>query len=470
MHARSFLVDAIENPEQGRQRLPYVLSLAESDDRMVRWAAVTTCCLIAVEEDDEDIVEYLIRRFIDRLDGTANLELTTALDYLSAHFERQVETLLADLEDADRPLPRVGNFTRAYYYRHDHTRGDVGRTRLAVGQEEDDPRQLYANRQREERDRRHRERERTSGDDDDPAGDGVSVSGSGGDEEMIRQTTDLSEITVRSRFDQLHVRGEHRRGRYADTYETLVGDGTEQRAVSLRLFHRPAATGEQHAFEQGLSERLEAWSALENTDHIVSVLDWGLSPRPWVATDMRADSLAEHDRPNIETVAELGAGLFDALVRLHQNDVVHGGLDPSSVVYASNSFSETARTVPKLDNVGLMHVFRHHFQPSQCLDPQFAAPEYYDDQFGRIDHKTDIYQFGAVCYYLLTGRAPFADHTGNLRDAVLNGIPPAPSTLVDNVPSGFDGVLQKAMAKQKLRRYETAEQFAREFTDCINNA
>jgi serine/threonine protein kinase len=110
-----------------------------------------------------------------------------------------------------------------------------------------------------------------------------------------------------------------------------------------------------------------------------------------------------------------------------------------------------------------MRVFRHHFPPSQCLDPRFAAPEYYNDQFGQIDHATDIYQLGAVCYRLLTGHPPHTGDFEHVRAAVLDSIPPQPSTVAD-LPEQVDDVIMKAMAKQKLQRYETVEPFQQELT------
>jgi serine/threonine protein kinase len=108
-----------------------------------------------------------------------------------------------------------------------------------------------------------------------------------------------------------------------------------------------------------------------------------------------------------------------------------------------------------------MHVYRYYFTPATYLDPRYAAPEYYDRRFGRIDHATDIYQLGATCFRLFTGRSPYAGSFETVKERVVDGQPPAPSDVAD-VPPAVDDVLGKAMARQKLARYETASQLTQE--------
>jgi serine/threonine protein kinase len=134
--------------------------------------------------------------------------------------------------------------------------------------------------------------------------------------------------------------------------------------------------------------------------------------------------------------------------------VVHAGIDPGNVVYTENELGDGVQ--PMLDNVGLLNAYRHALDPSEYLDPRYAAPEYFDSQFSRIDHATDIYQLGMVLYRLLAGRHPFDGAYGAVRKAVLNDRPTAPSECTPALPSAVDEIVAKATAKQKLTRYETA--------------
>ncbi|MFC6755786.1 hypothetical protein ACFQER_02550 [Halomicroarcula sp. GCM10025894] len=106
-------------------------------------------------------------------------------------------------------------------------------------------------------------------------------------------------------------------------------------------------------------------------------------------------------------------------------------------------------------------MYRHQFDPAQFLDPRYAAPEYYQRRFGRIDHATDIYGLGAVCYRLFTGEPPYTGAFEAVRDEVLSSGPPDPSAVAD-VPPAVDDIVGKAMARRKLARYETAAHLRQE--------
>jgi hypothetical protein len=468
---RSFLIDCLDDAEQAKQRLPYVVRLLETDEKPIRVLAATTCCLIAVETDDTDLIEYLVRRLSDRLgEGEVSLELTTALDYLSSEYSEYVSTLLAELaeeDDQDVPLPEVGNFTRNYYYGHDPTREGVGRTRIAGEGVEDDPTMTVADRQQEEREKfeyeQHREIDPDEEDEDEiPDVEDSDEDGGTNPEAMIRRTKDASSIAVRSRFDELYVQGERRSGRFSTTYESLVGQGGEQRAVGLRLVHQPEKTADVPAFQKELRGYLKRWQAVGEHDHIVTVLDWGIEPRPWIATSLARERLSDREYIDFRTALGNAMDLVDALSSAHQNDVIHGGLDAQNVVFPEGAFEDVTEQAPLLDNVGLMQVFRHYFAPADCLDPRYAAPEYYTNRFGRIDHATDIYQLGAIFYRLFTGQPPHTGDFDSIRGSILTSHPTPPSDIVDDVPEEIDNLITKAMARQKLRRYETVEHLHQE--------
>jgi serine/threonine-protein kinase len=62
----------------------------------------------------------------------------------------------------------------------------------------------------------------------------------------------------------------------------------------------------------------------------------------------------------------------------------------------------------------------------------------------------------------VTGRPPFQGTYAEVRTGVLESTPPAPSSINPEIPTRLDEVVRTAMAKQKLTRYETATQVARE--------
>ena len=468
----TILVECIEDPDGGRERLPRIVGMLDSEDRAVRQYGACACCLLA-EHLDEEVVEYVVRRLTDRLgDQEVSLEVTTALDYVSNRYSEQVETVLEEIEDEasdpTMPLARVGNFTRGYYYDSDPERSGVGRTELAGEQGADDPRRAYADRQREERERVEREREREQDGEPGAASEGAAQSeggpgdASGGDDGTVQQRTEVSSIAARSQFDKLHILAARERGRYADAYEALVGRGGEEKAIQLRLLTRPDDSETWPAFEREVGRRLREWEAACDHEHVVTLLDWDVEPRPWLASMFTGNSLADRDPIPVERALADGVRLADAISHLHNNGVVHGGLDPKTVVYPGEMLETDGGARPMLNNVGLLHAYRFYVEPALCLDPRYAAPEYYDDQHGRVDHATDIYQLGGVLYRLVTGEPPYDGTFAAVREGILQGDPTPPTDVVADLPPGIDDVVSKAMATQKLTRYETVEHFQRE--------
>lgn len=71
---------------------------------------------------------------------------------------------------------------------------------------------------------------------------------------------------------------------------------------------------------------------------------------------------------------------------------------------------------------------------------------------------TDVYGLGAIVYWLATGRPPFEGSTDEIRRAVLTSSPIPPSDVRPTLPDGIDDVIEKAMATEKITRYESARQ------------
>jgi len=267
----------------------------------------------------------------------------------------------------------------------------------------------------------------------------------------------FASIAALSDFDRLSAVARGVEDRYATGYRCRAAVDEDERGVAARLFDRPEAS-DRLDFRAALSDALGRWEALGDGDSVVTVVDWGERPRPWVAAQPVDASLADRGRPPVDRAVDQAVALADALGHCHRHGAVHGGLDPKSVVYPGDDL--TGLDEPVLDNPGLMGVFRRYFEPADYLDPRFAAPEYFDDDFGAVDTATDVYGLGATCYFLLTGRPPFDGSYSDVRRGVLDGSPRAPSAVADTVPADADPVLAKALAKRKLKRYDSVETFA----------
>ena len=267
-------------------------------------------------------------------------------------------------------------------------------------------------------------------------------------------------IDMLGAFDDLSVVEPEQAVRYGSvlrTQATLSGDAL---GVALRLFDLPDDADDRRTFAARVAETLAQWAAVADHDGVASVHDWGDYPRPWVATPFLDGSLADRGRPSPERGLREAAHLAGAVAHCHRNGVVHGGLDPESVVYPETSLE--GLPAPRLDNVGLMAPVRDVFEPSSYLDPRYAAPEYFSREYGAVDSASDVYALGTVCFRLLTGRPPFAGDYETVREHVLHGTVPSPTDVNPRLPDAVDHVVAKATATDKLTRYETAAAIRRD--------
>jgi hypothetical protein len=151
-----------------------------------------------------------------------------------------------------------------------------------------------------------------------------------------------------------------------------------------------------------------------------------------------------------ELVAQAGAALDAA----HARGLVHRDVKPANVL---------------IDGGARPHVYLTDFGLAKWEDstsgltstggwlgtPDYLAPEQVDG--GTPDARTDVYALGCVLFAALTGRPPFAD-VPKLRKATahLHEPPPSLKRVAPEVPTAFDPVLWRALAKEPARRYASA--------------
>ncbi|WP_421742201.1 protein kinase domain-containing protein [Cellulomonas sp.] len=244
----------------------------------------------------------------------------------------------------------------------------------------------------------------------------------------------------------------------------LVGSGgtSDVRAATDLVLHRAVAVKLGRAGESdGLLEQARHGARLDHP-HVVHVLDAGTyEERPFVVLDLvdgptLAEVVASGALP-LADVLTIAQGVLAGLAHAHARGVLHLDLSTANVVlpWADDGTPDPSAAVV-LDLGAVRRADRT--DGLVAVTPQYAAPEIASGRPG--DERSDVYSAGVLLHELATGHPPFAGEGADAR-AVLRAhvqqVPAPPSTRVPGLPSAFDRMVARALAKDPADRHADAD-------------
>ena len=187
-----------------------------------------------------------------------------------------------------------------------------------------------------------------------------------------------------------------------------------------------------------------------------------LEGAPWYAMEL-VNGGALLDAPPCKNWTEarrLMLELLDALAHAHAAGVIHRDLKPGNVLLAT---SPDEPSHIKLVDFGIAQIItelgedlgdltsEHHVTGT----PRYMAPEQVSGRHREHGPWTDLYAFGCLAWYILTGFPPFSGNMIQVMQSHLKEMPPA---LVAQfpIPKGVEQWVLKLLAKQPYQRYRHA--------------
>lgn len=162
--------------------------------------------------------------------------------------------------------------------------------------------------------------------------------------------------------------------------------------------------------------------------------------------------------PMAEIVRIMGE-ILDALGHAHAHGITHRDIKPANIFVLASGQA-------KVGDFGIARIESSNLTQAGSVlgTPAYMSPEQFMGQ--TVDGRSDLFSAGVILYQFLTGEKPFAGQLTTIMHKVLKEDPIAPSELNVTVPTVFDAVIRKAMAKRPADRYQSA----REFTDGLRAA
>jgi serine/threonine protein kinase len=164
--------------------------------------------------------------------------------------------------------------------------------------------------------------------------------------------------------------------------------------------------------------------------------------------------LGEKTKFPFEQISEMIAEIAEALDYAHRKGIIHRDVKPANVIITTDG-------KVKITDFGIAKIASSNLTTTgQFLGtPNYMSPEQVSG--APVDGRSDLFSLGVVLYELLTSRKPFqGDNLTAISYKIVHEDFTPPADLSPDVPTEFNEIVARAMAKDPWNRYQRGKDLA----------